>query len=78
MLEHIASDLDIDRYAVFKDNEFVQKVCYELEIKPVTREIHEAKQDYIPKLVKQTSVYQSFVMNELAYSLLDGLLKEGR
>lgn len=78
LLEHIAADLDIDRYAVFKDNEFVQKVCYELEAKPVTRQIHEAKQDYIPKLVKQTSVYQSFVVNELAYALLDGLLREGR
>lgn len=78
LLEHIAADLDIDRYAIFKDNEFVQKVCYELEIKPDTRQIHEAKQDFIPNLVKQTSVYQSFVMNELAYSLLDGLLREGR
>lgn len=78
LLEHVAADLDIDRYAIFKDNEFVQKVCYELENKPVAREIHAAKQDYIPKLVKQTSVYQSFVVNELAYALLDGLLKEGR
>lgn len=78
LLEHIAIGLDIDRYAIFKDNEFVQKVCYELEIKPMAREVHEQKQDYIPNLVKQTSVYQSFMVNELAYSLLDALLRDGR
>ncbi len=77
LLEHIATSLDIDRYAIFKDNEFVQKVCYELEIKPTSRQVHEQNQDYIPNLLKQTSVYQSFMMNKLAYSLLDALLREG-
>ncbi len=78
LLEHVAAGLDIDRYAIFKDNEFMQRVCYELEIKPTERQVHEQKLSHLPNLVKQTSVYQNYMIDELAYSLLDALMKEGR
>jgi NTE family protein len=78
LLEHIAMGLDIDRYAIFKDNEFMQRICYELENKPFTREEHEKKTTLLPKLVKQTRVYQNYIMDELAFTLLDALMQDNR
>ena len=78
LLEHTATGLDIDRYAIFKDNEFMQRVCYELSNKPFAREEHEKKTILLPKVVKQTRVYQNLVMDELAYTLLDALMQDNR
>lgn len=78
LLEHIAMGLDIDRYAIFKDNEFMQRICYELENKPFAREEHEKKTTLLPKLVKQTRVYQNYIMDELAFTLLDALMQDNR
>lgn len=74
LIEHVAAGLDIDRYAIFKDNEFMQKVCYELANKPFKREEHENRIKLLPKVFKQTTLYQNFIVDELAYTLLDVLI----
>lgn len=76
LLEHVATGLDIDRYAIFKDNEFMQKVCYELENKPFKRQEHDQKIKLLPKTLRQTGVYQSYIIDELAYTLLDALMQD--
>lgn len=78
LLEHTAAGLDIDRYAIFKDNEFMQRVCYELENKPFAREEHEKNTIQLPNVVKQTRLYQNYIMDELAYTLLDALMQDNR
>ncbi len=78
LLEHTATGLDIDRYAIFKDNEFMQRVCYELENRPFAREEHENKMIQLPNVVKQTRLYQNYIMDELAYTLLDALMQDNR
>ncbi len=74
LIEHVAAGLDIDRYEIFKDNEFMQKVCYELENKPFKREEHENRIKLLPKVFKQTTLYQNYIVDELAYTLLDVLI----
>lgn len=78
LMERVATGLDIDRYAIFKDNEFMQKVCYELDHKPLQREKHEQNAKALPRVLKQTGVYQNFILDELAYTLLDALIQDSR
>ncbi len=74
LLEHIARDLQIDRYRIFKDGEFFQLILFELSSKPEVRKAHEEHVDKLPSLIKQTALFQSLVIDELAYLLLDGLM----
>lgn len=78
LLEHVATRLDIDRYTIFRDNEFMQKVVYELEQKPFIRQDHEQKTSRLPNLLKQTGLFQNYILDVLAFSLMDALMMDGQ
>lgn len=76
LLEHVATSLDIDRYTIFRDNEFMQKVVYELAEKPILRQDHDQTLNKLPNRLKQTAFYQNYILDALAFSLVDALLME--
>lgn len=78
LLEHVAESLTIDRYAIFKDNEFMQKVVYELNQRPPQVSEQNQTLEKLPKIIKQTKIYQGVVLNSLAYGLLEGLMQDNR
>lgn len=78
LLEHVAESLSIDRYAVFKDNEFMQKVVYELNQRPAQLVEQNQALEKLPKIIKQTKLYQGVILNSLAFGLLEGLMQDNR
>lgn len=78
LLEHIAESLTIDRYAIFKDNEFMQKVVYELNQRPGQLVEQNQSLEKLPKIIKQSKLYQGVILNSLAFGLLEGLLQDNR
>lgn len=74
LLEHIAKDLKIDRYHLFKDSEFLSRILFEMKLKPELRKQHEEHIDKLPSMIKQTALFQTYIIDKLAYLLLDGLI----